>query len=208
MSEIAKLQTGDVYKDEVQNQWDQDACGSHYVEHAAPDTLEWFLEAERYRYGIYAPWMFDVMEFDRHAGEHILEIGGGMGTDHAQFAKAGGIMYDLDLSSGHLKLARRNFELRGLKSTFNHGDGENIPFPDDMFDLVYSNGVIHHTPNTATVINEIYRVLKPGGRCIIMVYAENSLQYWRNLFFHIGLAQRMLGYQLDGRDHVAQRRDF
>ena len=149
-------------------------------------------EAERYRYGIDVPWMFDVMEFDRHAGEHILEIGAGMGTDHAQFAKAGGIMYDLDLSSGHLKLARRNFELRGLTSTFRHGDGETIPFPDDMFDLVYSNGVIHHTPNTAKVINEIYRVLKPGGRCIIMVYAENSLEYWRNLFFHIGLAHRML----------------
>jgi ubiquinone/menaquinone biosynthesis C-methylase UbiE len=192
MSEIAKLQTGDVYKDEVQNQWDQDACGSHYVEQAAPDTLEWFLEAERYRYAIYAPWMFDTMEFDRHAGEHILEIGGGMGTDHAQFAKHGGIMYDLDLSSGHLRLAQRNFELRGLKSTFKHGDGENIPYPDETFDLVYSNGVIHHTPNTAAVVREIYRVLKPGGRCIIMVYAENSLHYWRNLFFHIGLAAGIL----------------
>ena len=81
---------------------------------------------------VYAPWMFDVMEFDRHAGEHILEIGGGMGTDHAQFAKAGGIMYDLDLSSGHLGSRERNFELRGLQSTFRHGDGETIPFPDDI----------------------------------------------------------------------------
>ena len=51
-----------------------------------PHTLEWFLEVERYRYGVYAPWMPEAMEFARHAGEEVLEIGGGMGTDLAQFA--------------------------------------------------------------------------------------------------------------------------
>jgi ubiquinone/menaquinone biosynthesis C-methylase UbiE len=183
----ATLQTGDAHKDEAQRQWDEDPCGSHYVERAAPDTLEWFLEVERYRYEVYAPWMLEVMEFDRHAGEAILEIGAGIGTDHAQFARHGGIMHDLDLSAGHLRLAARNFELRGLKSTFQHGDAENLPFADSSFDLVYSNGVIHHTPDAARVVQEIHRVLKPGGRCIIMVYAENSLHYWRNLFIALGL---------------------
>jgi ubiquinone/menaquinone biosynthesis C-methylase UbiE len=186
------LETGDVYKDEVQRQWDQDPCGSHYVEKAAPDTLDWFLEVERYRYDVYAPWMREVMEFDRHGGERILEIGAGIGTDHAQYAKGGAIMHDLDLSSGHLALAQRNFELRGLKGTFKHGDAEAIPFADASFDLVYSNGVIHHTPNTVRVVEEVYRVLRPGGRCIIMVYAENSLHYWRNLFAAIGVYQREL----------------
>ena len=159
----AMLETGDTYKDEVQRQWDRDPCGAQYVKEAHPDTLEWFLEVERYRYDVYAPWMREVMEFDRHAGEHILEIGAGIGTDHAQFAKAGGIMYDVDLASGHLDLAKRNFELRGLQGTFRHGDAETIPFNDNSFDLVYSNGVIHHTPNTTQVVKEIYRVLKPGG---------------------------------------------
>ena len=187
------LETGDPYKDEVQRQWDRDPCGAQYVKEAEPDTLEWFLQVERYRYDIYAPWMREVMEFDRHAGEHILEIGAGIGTDHAQFAKAGGIMYDVDLASGHLQLAKRNFELRGLQGTFRHGDAENIPFDDNSFDLVYSNGVIHHTPNTTQVVKEIYRVLKPGGRCIIMVYAENSLHYWRVIFGRIGLQQHELG---------------
>jgi ubiquinone/menaquinone biosynthesis C-methylase UbiE len=188
----AMLETGDTYKDEVQRQWDRDPCGAQYVKEAQPDTLEWFLEVERYRYDVYAPWMREVMEFDRHAGEHILEIGAGIGTDHAQFAKAGGIMYDIDLASGHLELAKRNFELRGLRGTFRHGDAENLPFNDNSFDLVYSNGVIHHTPKTSQVVKEIYRVLKPGGRCIIMVYAENSLHYWRILFGQIGLQQHEL----------------
>lgn len=180
------LQTGDLYKDEVQKMWDSDPCGSHYVEEASPETLEWFLEVERHRYQVYAPWMPEMMEFARHAGHDVLEIGAGIGTDHAQFAKNGARTVDLDLSSGHLALARRNFELRGLKGEFRHGDAENIPFPDASFDVVYSNGVIHHTPNTAAVIREISRVLRPGGRCIIMVYAENSLHYWRELFYRIG----------------------
>jgi ubiquinone/menaquinone biosynthesis C-methylase UbiE len=188
MTMVAALyETGDAYKDEVQRQWDQDPCGSHYVEEAQPDTLEWFLEAERYRYGTYAPWMRKVMEFDQHRGETVLEVGAGMGTDHAQFALAGAVMHDLDLSAGHLKLAQRNFELRGLHGTFHQGDAENMPFEDNTFDLVYSNGVIHHTPQTTRVIGEIFRILKPGGRCIIMVYAEHSLHYWYRLFGAIGV---------------------
>jgi SAM-dependent methyltransferase len=57
---------------------------------------------------------------------------------------------------------------------------------------VYSNGVLHHTPNTRDVVDEIFRVLKPGGRAIIMMYAETSLHYWRNLVFHVGLDERQL----------------
>jgi ubiquinone/menaquinone biosynthesis C-methylase UbiE len=62
-----------------------------------------------------------------------------------------------------------------------------LPFADATVDLVYSNGVIHHTPNTRRTVAEIFRVLKPGGRAIVMVYAENSLQYWRNLVWYYGM---------------------
>ena len=127
------------------------------------------------------------MEFTRHSGEQVLEVGGGMGTDLAQFARHGAIVTDVDLSEGHLQLARENFRLRGLSGTFVHHDAESLPFDDNTFDLVYSNGVIHHTPNTGKAVAEIHRVLKPGGRVIAMVYAENSLQYWRNLLWHYGL---------------------
>jgi len=58
---------------------------------------------------------------------------------------------------------------------------------------VYSNGVLHHTPNTRQVVREIFRVLKPGGRAIVMMYAENSLHYWRNLVWAIGLKEGQLG---------------
>jgi len=186
------LQTNDEYKDEVQRQWDRDACGSQYVKRAEPGTLEWYLEAEAYRYGVYGPWMPEVMEFAKHGGRTVLEIGAGLGTDLAQFAKNGALTTDLDLSLGHLEHARTNFRLRGLPGAFKHGDGETLLLPDNTFDVVYSNGVIHHTPNTHDVVAEIRRVLKPGGKAIIMVYAENSLHYWRTLVWDLGLNRGML----------------
>lgn len=187
--EVRRIITGDAYKDEVQNQWNQDACGSHYVKEASRHTLAWYLEAEKYRYGTYAPWMLEIMEFAQHPGKQVLEIGGGMGTDLAQFAKHGAYVTDVDLSAGHLALAQENFKLRGLEGRFVHHDAEKLPFDDNSFDVVYSNGVIHHTPNTVQVVRDIYRVLRPGGKAIIMVYAENSLHYWRNLMRDIGIGQ-------------------
>ena len=187
-----QVQTGDAYKDEVQRQWDNDPAGSHYVKEAVPHTLPWFVEAEAYRYGEYAPWMAETMEFGRHAGERVLEIGGGMGTDLSQFARHGAHVTDLDLSSGHLTLAQENFRLRGLTGEFVLHDAESLGCADNTFDLVYSNGVLHHTPNTRDVVREIRRVLKPGGRAIVMMYAESSLHYWRNLVWAIGLKQGQL----------------
>ena len=185
------LVTGDAYKGEVQRQWNNDPAGSHYVEDAPLHTKEWFLEVERHRYGLYA-WMPEVMEFDRHNGETLLEIGGGMGTDLAQFALHGTIVTDVDLSVGHLDLARENFTVRGLQGEFIQHDAEALPFQTNRFDVVYSNGVPHHTPNTHRVVEEIYRVLKPGGLVIVMLYAEDSAQYWRNLVWATGLQEGQL----------------
>lgn len=189
---VASIQTGDPYKDQVQHQWNNNPVGSHYAKQAPPHTVDWFLEVEAHRYGEYGPWMPRLMEFDRHRGERVLEVGGGMGTDLAQFARNGAIVTDVDLSAGHLDLARENFRLRGLTGTFIHHDAEMLPFPDGTFDVVYSNGVIHHTPNTQSVIDEIYRVLKPGGKAIIMVYAEHSLNYWSAKVAKLGLRGGLL----------------
>jgi ubiquinone/menaquinone biosynthesis C-methylase UbiE len=137
--------------------------------------------------------MPEVMEFSKHSGKQLLEIGGGLGTDLSQFAANGADITDLDLSAGHLALARENFRLRGLDGRFIHHDAESLPFEDNTFDVVYSNGVIHHTPNTAKVVSEMYRVLKPGVRIIVMVYAENSWHYWSALVRGLSLKGNMLG---------------
>jgi len=190
--ERAAIQTGDSYKDRVQDQWNENPVGSHHARASQPHTLDWFLEVERHRYGVYAPWMPEVMEFAKHADRDVLEIGGGMGTDLAQFAANGARVTDLDLAAGHLRLAEENFRLRGLKGRFVHRDAESLPFDDRSFDVVYSNGVLHHTPNTAAVVGEIRRVLRPGGRAIVMLYAEHSLYYWRKLVWRSGVRDGLL----------------
>jgi ubiquinone/menaquinone biosynthesis C-methylase UbiE len=187
-----RVATGDAYKDQVQNQWNQNPVGSQHAQGSQPHTLDWFLEVERHRYGVYAPWMHDVMEFGQHPGQDVLEIGGGIGTDLAQFARNGSRVTDIDLAAGHLQLAQENFQLRGLTGRFIHHDAETLPFDDASFDVVYSNGVLHHTPNTRAVVREIRRVLRPGGRAIIMLYAENSLHYWRKLVWLFGIKQGLL----------------
>lgn len=186
------LVTGDAYKDQTQQQWNNDPCGSQYGQKGAEGTLKWFVDIQMHRYGEYAPWMPAMMEFAAHRGEQVLEVGGGLGTDLAQFASHGAHITDVDLSAGHLNLARENFRLRGLPGQFIHQDAERLPFENNRFDVVYSNGVIHHTPNTRLLVEEIYRVLRPGGKAIIMVYAENSLHYWGQQVYRLGLRDGLL----------------
>src|SRR5206468_8551584 len=83
------IETGDSYKDQIQRQWNRNPVGSQHAGTSQPRTLEWFLEVERHRYRAYAPWMPEIMEFAQHAGHEVLEIGGGLGTDLAQFAMHG-----------------------------------------------------------------------------------------------------------------------
>lgn len=190
------FETDSYDKSEIRNQWNNDPCGSHYVtadEKIEEKTLDWFLAVEDHRYTEYAPWMPKIMEFDKYKGKKVLEIGGGLGTDLAQFAKHGAIVTDVDFSSGHLRHAQQNFALRNLPSDFHIGDAESLPYSDNSFDLVYSNGVIHHTPQTQKVIDEMLRILKPGGKVICMVYAQNSLNFWLNLFFWYGIRRGELG---------------
>jgi len=187
-----RIATGDAYKEQVQNQWNSNPVGPQYAKVHRPHTLEWYQEIEAHRYGVYGPWMLDVMEFDGHRGEQLLEIGAGIGTDLSQFARNGAVVTDLDLSAGHMAHAKENFALRGLQAHFVHHDAERLPFDNNTFDVVYSNGVLHHTPNTRSVVGEIKRVLKPGGKAIIMMYAEDSLHYWLKLLWRMGLDERRL----------------
>lgn len=187
-----RIATGDDYKEQVQNQWNNNPVGPQYARLHRPHTLEWYQEIEAHRYGEYGPWMPEVMEFDRHRGEDLLEIGAGIGTDLSQFARHGANVTDLDLSAGHMAHARENFVLRGLTARFVHHDAERLPFDDNSFDVVYSNGVLHHTPFTRRVVGEIKRVLRPGGKAIIMMYAEDSLHYWLKLVWRMGLDEKRL----------------
>ena len=180
----------------AREQWGQDPCGAESDREHERGTREFFDEVERYRYQEYAPWMPRLMEFDRFRDARLLEIGCGMGTDLLQFARGGARCTGIDLTPRSVEITKRRFKLYGAYGDFMISDGEHLPFRSESFDVVYSNGVLHHTPDTAGAIREVHRVLRPGGVAKIMLYHRNSLNYW----FEIVLRRGVLGLEfLRGR---------
>jgi len=184
-------------KQETQKQWDADPCGATTAGELETGSREFFEKIEAERYGPYAPWLPEAMAFDSAGGLRVLEIGPGLGTDHARFARAGARLFCLDLTRRHLALTLRRFGIDGLQTRATWGDAETLPFQDASFDLVYSFGVLHHTPDTAGALRETHRVLKPGGRAIITLYHRHSLFYWWHTILFRGVIQAGLrrGYR-------------
>ncbi len=98
-----------------------------------------------------------------------------MGADYLEWLKAGARATGVDLSSSSLERARKRCAAAGYESDLQVADAESLPFPDNSFDVVYSYGVMHHSPNTERCFREACRVLKPGGQARIMVYHHPSL---------------------------------
>jgi SAM-dependent methyltransferase len=162
-------------KREAIGHWQSHPCGIEGAGDTQPGSREFFNAIDRDRYGSYAPWLRATIGFDRYAGCRLLEVGCGLGTDLAQFAIGGAIVHGIDLVPKHLELTRSRFELIRLPVQLARADAEALPFPDKTFDVVYSFGVLHHTPHTRAAVEEVRRVLRPGGIAIIAVYHLYSM---------------------------------
>jgi SAM-dependent methyltransferase len=162
-------------KERVRAFWQAHPCGTKFSD-AEIGTREFFerVEAHRYEKEWHIPAAADFTNTD---GLKVLEIGCGLGTDGAQFAKAGADYTGVDLTEAAIELARKRFELFGLQGNFQVVDAEQLTFPDESFDLVYSHGVLHHTPDINASVHEIHRVIRPGGRAIVMLYHRGSYNY-------------------------------
>jgi ubiquinone/menaquinone biosynthesis C-methylase UbiE len=166
-------------KDRVRAFWQANPCGTKFTD-APPGTRLFFERVEEHRYT--KEWHIPAAAgFDTAGGLRVLEIGCGLGTDGARFAQAGADYTGIDLTEAAISLARRRFELFDLPGRFSTGDGENLEFEDESFDMVYSHGVLHHTPDTARAIREVHRVLRPDGRAVVMLYHRNSYNYRVNI---------------------------
>ena len=152
-------------------------CGSSDVQDIEERyTKEYFdtLAARRYEYEDWFMAEFDAMDLQ---GKKVLEIGYGQGSDHLQLAKRGAILSGISLAPKDEEITRMHLELNGYHSDLITGDCENLPYEDNLFDMVYTFGAIHHTPNMEKAVDEIYRVLKPGGIVWCGVYNKNSFFY-------------------------------
>ena len=117
------------------------------------------------------------MHYEKHAGKRVLEVGCGLGANAMHFAQAGAEVTAIDLSDTAVQCARRLLAYRGVRAVVQQGNAEKLEFPDESFDVVCSLGVLMLVPDVQAAIGEIYRVLKPGGEVMVMLYHRWSW-YW------------------------------
>ena len=160
----------------VQRYWDDRPCNIRHST-APVGSREYFDQVEWRKYFV-EPHIPRFAEFARWQGKRVLEVGCGIGTDTVNFARAGASVTAVDLSSASLDLARKRVETFGLAGqvTFHHGDAEHLTdvLPVEPYDLVYSFGVVHHTPHPERALALMRHFVKPRGTLKVMVYHRRS----------------------------------
>jgi ubiquinone/menaquinone biosynthesis C-methylase UbiE len=159
-------------KERVKSYWQAEPCGTSTAE-AEVGTRQFYDEVEQRRYEL-EPFIPAFAQFERWSGKRVLEIGVGLGTDFTRFARAGADLTGIDLTEAAVAAVSRRLALEGLDAELSVADAEQLPFPDGSFDLVYSWGVLHHTPDTQAALAEVRRVLEPGGEARVMLYSRRS----------------------------------
>jgi len=172
---VDSLQQPGELKAKVKSYWELEPCGTRGL--PTEDRREFFEQLERERYQL-EPYIPSFAQFDSAQGKRILEIGVGAGTDFIQWVRAGAQATGIDLTDQGINLVRERLQLEGLSAELKVADAEHLPFDSETFDLVYSYGVIHHTPNTIKAVQEIHRVLKPAGVARVMIYHLHSWAAW------------------------------
>ncbi len=137
-------------------------------------STEYFDEIERRRYRWHYHLRDLFQELEGSSGR-LLEIGCGIGVDSIQLARCGFDVTAVYLTESAIDVARAFSEARDVRIDFRVSNAEKLEFGDKSFDVVYSFGVLHHTPQIEKAVAEVHRVLKPGGTAYLMLYHRNSL---------------------------------
>ena len=153
------------------------------LEQAEPYSLQWFLNIETLRHNRQGRWIPRLLEFAKHSGETLLCLGHGLGTDWLQYARHGASVVVCSPSTSQLALVRRNFELRGLTGRFVHASAVGLPLESASIDVACVAGLLEVAPEPQAVINEIYRVLKPGGKVLAVTPSWFDVDCWRRWVF-------------------------
>lgn len=173
-------------EERIKQYWDNQPCN---IRHSGNEigSLEFFKEVSARRFQV-EPHIPEFAGFHLWQGQQVLEIGPGIGSDAAEFARHGADYYGIDYSKESVDLARKRFDVEELSGNFYCGDASDEAMYKDLpkFDLVYSYGVMHHFPAIDSIINNVYDCLKPGGEFRFMVYARDS---WKQAMINKGLDQ-------------------
>lgn len=166
---------------EVKDFWDRRPCNIRHSTKAV-GSREYFEEVQARKYFV-EPHIPEFAQFEQWTGKKVLEIGCGIGTDTMNFARHGAQVTAVEFSEKSLEIARQRAEVYGFqdKIRFYLGNAEELTsfLPLEPYDLIYSFGVIHHTPNPERVIKQLHHYVHPGSTIKIMVYYRHSWKvFW------------------------------
>ncbi len=189
---------GQQLKDIVKDFWNEQSCGEVYA--TGESEQDYYESHAKKRYEL-EPYIYDFAKFSEGAGQDILEIGVGMGADHIEWAKSQPrSLTGIDLTPRAVEHTKKRlqfyFPKDSFKSKVETADAEILPFNNDSFDIIYSWGVLHHSPNTPQAFQEVFRVLREGGTAKIMIYHKYSLTGYM-LWIKYGLLKGQIFRTLD-----------
>lgn len=180
-----KVRKVEEFKRKIQNYWAKNVPGLDVgLRYNNVEEQEFYLgvDTHRFKYEPYIPSL--IRSLIKPKGK-LLEIGCGLGTDLREFARLEMKVYGIDLAYSNTFLTKRGLELMGLRGEIINTDAEKLPFKDNFFDVVYSFGVLHHTPDTRKAVDEILRVLVPNGTALVMLYHKGYAYYWIKLTYGV-----------------------
>jgi len=184
------VQESTALKAEVKAFWNRESCDTWHAP-AEKFSREYFEQIEHWRYND-QPFIHSFAQFTRYRGKRVLEVGFGAGTDFIQWLRAGALASGVDLTEEALENLTHRIKVYDLPppQCLKVADAENLPFPSNFFDLGYSWGVLHHTPDTEKAISELVRVVRPGGEIKLMLYNRRSLFAFKSWLKHAALKGR------------------
>jgi ubiquinone/menaquinone biosynthesis C-methylase UbiE len=161
--------------EDIRQFWNENPVGSNFIDYEKDKSFYSKYDEFRYRTEGHILHELDAIDF---RGKKTLEIGLGQGADSMQIIDRGALYYGIDLTEESVRRVKERFRLFDRNyCEVQVANAEKIPYEDNSFDIVYSHGVIHHSPRIGLIVEEIHRILKPGGQAVIMLYHKNSFNY-------------------------------
>jgi len=164
-------------KAEAVKTWSANPTGWTSAKEFNPGSREFFDKATKFRDEEEQPWLADLVPFSSMSGQRVLEIGFGPGFDAYKFLINGADYSGIDITPENVSRTKQHLAHFDFLPDVRVGDAESLDFQDEVFDIVYSNGVLHHVPDMAKAFKETNRVLKPNGRFYVILYHRNSVFY-------------------------------
>lgn len=161
--------------------WDANPAGWSHAPDEVVGSRAFFEQAYRARRETEVPFLDELIPWDAFRGKRVLEIGCGAGFDAFTLCEHGADYTGIDYAPSNPARARAHLAYAGHHPLLMRADGERLPLPGSAYDVVFSNGVLHHTPDMPAAFCEAHRVLADGGAFWVVLYHKHSAYHWLSI---------------------------